>query len=450
MAATLCLAATYSQLAGAAPYPGLDPGIPVYLRPDSRYPSGVHKRDWLESRTRPTTDGQSLQIPQLQRWFRVETGGQYGWLAEDHLLTALKLSSIARTIRDEPDRSAPQLDALRKRRIPKNSQVIILETNGSWSRGRVLGNNDAHQDSWLLNEALKRDPGNQIERGMVFRKSALRATPMKSSRSIATLDEGEEISVVRSQFADGLTWLEVQLDTTSAWLDRRDVWLSMDLLDGSARAGVSGLELRSSPLPNADVVKRVARTEKLRVLTTKYLRWGYVRVPEHGDLWWPISDDIVDQPGFLPPMKITTSDLLSRGLYDMVAGDRETGLRFASARGVFRTRDGREWSKIPKFEDKNYPLTTSSNGWIFAGPYLSRDQGNSFEQWIRWDILVETVKRTTGSSLSRVRISNIVARAKDSPGQDEIQIELDLGRSQPLQLMTDDLGRTWQVLSKTN
>lgn len=432
----------------AAPHPNLDPGIPVYLKPDSRYPSGVHKRDWLESRTKDSGDSQ------MQRWFRVETGGQYGWVAEDHVLTALKLSSIARTVRDEPDRSAPQLDALRKRRIPKNSQVIILETQGSWSRGRVLGDSASHQDSWLLNEALKRDSGNQIERGMVFRPTSLRASPQKSARTIAKMEEGEEISVIRTQFSDGLTWIEVQLETTSAWLDRRDVWLSLDLADGSARSRVPGLELRSSPYPNADVVKRLSMAERLKVLTTKYLRWGHVRIPEHGYLWWPISDDIVDQPGFLPPMKISTGDLLSRGLYDMVAGDRDTGLRFASARGVFRSRDGREWSKIPKFEDKNYPLATTSNGWIFVGPYLSRDQGANFDQWIRWDILVETVKRSTGSMLSRVRISNIIARANsgdgDRPGAgDEIQIELDMGRSQPLQLITEDLGRTWQVLSKT-
>lgn len=449
--AMLTLGLLVSFDAASAPPPNLDPGIPVYLKPDSRYPSGLHKRDWLESRTKNSGDSQ------MQRWFRVETGGQYGWVAEDHVLTALKLSSIARTTRDEPDRSAPQLDALRKRRIPKNSQVIILETTGSWSRGRVLGDSDSHQDSWILNEALKRDPGNQIERGMIFRPTSLRASPQKSARPIAKMEEGEEISVIRTQFSDGLTWIEVQLETTSAWLDRRDVWLSLDLIDGSARSRVPGLELRSSPYPNSDVVKRLAMSEKLKVLTTKYLRWGHVRIPEHGYLWWPISDDVVDQPGFLPPMKISTGDLLTRGLYDMVAGDRDTGLRYASARGVFRTRDGREWSKIPKFEDKNYPLATTSNGWIFVGPYLSRDQGANFDQWIRWDILVETVKRTTGSSLSRVRISNIIARVRDknsdktsdTNGSDEIQIELDLGRSQPLQLITEDLGRSWQVLSKS-
>ncbi len=436
--------------AWALPQQGLEAGISVYLRPDSRYPSGSHKRDWLESRTKQLNDPQLAQVPQLQRWFRVETGGHYGWVAEDHVLTELKLSSIARTLRDEPDRSAPQLDALRKRRIPKNSQFIILETTGTWSRGRVLGNHDAHQDTWILNETLKRDSGNQIERGMVFRSTALRAAPLKTARPITRLEEGEEFSVVRSQFADGTTWLEIQLESTSAWLDRRDVWLSIDLLDGSIRTRISGLELRSSPFPDSDVIKRLSMTEKLKVLNSKYLRWGNVRVPEHGLLWWPISDDFIDQPGLLPPMKITTSDLLSRGLYDIVAGERETGLRFASARGVFRSRDGREWSKIPKFEDKNYPIATSSNGWVFVGPYVSRDQGMNFEQWIRWDILVETVKRTTGASLSRIRLSNIIARAKDFPGRDEIQIELDLGRSQPVQLMTDDLGRSWRVLSNFN
>ncbi|MEK7356930.1 MAG: hypothetical protein AAB250_10800, partial [Bdellovibrionota bacterium] len=60
---------------------------PIYLHPDSRFPSGHHLRSWLENKTRDV---------QMQRWFRVVTQDKaYGWLAEDHLITQLKLTDQA-------------------------------------------------------------------------------------------------------------------------------------------------------------------------------------------------------------------------------------------------------------------------------------------------------------------------------------------------------------------
>lgn len=428
------LAATNAPAASA---PSSAPGIPVYLRPESRYPSGFHARDWLEARTRDSRDAA------MQRWFRVQHAGQYGWVAEDHILTSLKLSSIARTVRSEPDRSAPSLDALRARRIPKGSQVIILETTGSWSRGRVLGESTPNHDSWILNEALVRDQGNQIERGVVFRETPVRLQAKNTSAPIDRLPIFKEISIIKSKFADGHLWLEFQTEAGSAWIDRRDAWLPVDLEDGSARTLVPGLELRSSPYPNSDIIKNLQGPEILKVIDTRYLRWGYVKVPEHGFLWWPISDDRVDQPGFAPPMKVSTTDLLNRAVFDMVASDAVPGLRFASAKGIFKSRDGREWSKIAKFEEKNYPLAVTKSGVILIGPYLSHDHGESFEQWIRWDRLIETIKTETGMPPARLRISNVSVINDNSSAKDNIEIQLDVGRSSPVKMRTQDRGLKW-------
>lgn len=436
---TVLLGVSVPLSLNAAIAAGQEPGIPVYLRPESRYPSGYHARDWLESRTRDSRDAA------MQRWFRIQHAGQYGWVAEDHLLTSLKISSIARTIRDEPDRSAPSLDALRSRRIPKNSQVILLETTGSWSRGRVLGESTPNHDSWILNEALVRDSGNQIERGVVYRETPVRLQAKGSSAPIDRLPMFKEISIIKKKFAEKHLWLEIQTEAGSAWIDRRDVWLPVDLADGSVRTLVSGLELRSAPYPNSDIIKLLHGPEILKVIDSKYLRWGYVKVPEHGFLWWPISDDRVDQPGFVPPMKISTTDLLNRAVFDMVVSDSIPGLRFASANGIFKSRDGREWSKIPKFEEKNYPLAVTKNGLIIVGPYLSRDHGESFEQWIRWDRLVETVKTTTGIPPARLRISHVAVLQEKGDSTDAIEIQLDVGRSVPIRLRTQDRGLQWHL-----
>lgn len=402
-------------------------GTPVYLRLESRFPSGTHPRTWLESRTKEN---------QVQRWFRVKSGETYGWLAEDHVITQLKLSSIARANREEPDRSAPSLDALRGRRITKGSQIIILEIVGSWARVRVLGDDSINQDSWILTEALSRDRGQQIERGFASRHTPLRAVPQLKTGQIDTIDRYHEISVLRRSQG----WLEIQVDAGTAWIERKDVWLAEDFADGSLRPFAAGLELRSAPLPYANVVTRLKGDEKLKVLSTAYLRWGHVKIPEHGWLWWPISDQPEDGEKSLPPVQLSTKDLVERKIYDMAASESVPGLRLASAKGVFVTRDGQKWSMIPRFEDKNYPIVIAKGGPLFVGPYVSNDNGENFEQWIRWDRLVETIKLGTGLPPQKLRLSSL--ESSDREGR-KLSATFDVGRPAPLLVETVDRGQSW-------
>ncbi len=410
-----------------------DADVPVYLNLESRFPSGVHPREWLEIRTKET---------QVQRWFRVVVNGSYGWLAEDHVLTSVKLSSIARMVHDEPDRSQPLMDSLRDRRIAKGSQVIILETVGSWSRGRVLGEDAPNHDSWILNEALMRNPGIQIERGVTFRETPLRLTPKKTAKAIDRWPAFKQISIVNSVANTAGKWIEVQIENGTAFIERTNVWLPQDLRDGSVRALQPGLELRSSPLPHADIVRRLVGTEVLKVVNSKYLRWGKVKVPEHGWLWWPVSEDRLDDPNAIPQLKLTTQDLLARAIYDMASSQSVPGLRFASAKGIFKSRDGIQWSMIPKFENGNYPIEVAKGGLVIVGPYVSNDHGESFEQWIRWDRLVEALKRETGSPPPRVRISKL--QALDTHGK-SIELTLDIGRSKTVRIETPDRGLSWKL-----
>ncbi|MDX9731721.1 MAG: SH3 domain-containing protein [Bdellovibrionales bacterium] len=416
---------------------------PAFLRPDSRFPSSGFKRDWLETRTTEN---------QIQRWFRVTFDGKYGWIPEDHALTGLKLSAIARTVREEPDRTAPALDALSGKRIAKDTQVVILEIRGSWTRIRSLGdealNSNRPRDSWVLNEALARDPGNQIERGLTFVPSQLFPGPNSTLRPIDRIDAFKQISVLKTVNGESGQWLEIQVNKSTAWIERSKVWLAEDLASseqekfGSVRATLQGLELRSAPMPNANVVQTLDGTERLTIIGSRYLRWGKIRAPQHGWLWWPITDDHLDDPGFIPPVKLTSQDLRSRRVYDTARSRAVPGLRFASAQGIFMSRDGKEWSLISKFGDKNYPLSVANNGHLFVGPYLSTDNGENFEQWIRWDRLVETLKRETGKPPAQLRLSKL--KALDGEGL-TLQLLMDVGHGKPLRILTKDRGQSWSL-----
>src|SRR4051812_13128629 len=83
---------------------------PVYLRPNSLFPSGHYERAWLEKRTREE---------EIKNWYHVQTAsGSFGWIAEDHALTALKLSAAAFTAHEASLRREPRLESVTGRKIP--------------------------------------------------------------------------------------------------------------------------------------------------------------------------------------------------------------------------------------------------------------------------------------------------------------------------------------------
>lgn len=444
----LVLFALSAILAGA---PSAQAETQVYLKPESRFSSGQYARPWLEARTKEI---------QIQRWFRVWTKTAdrrtvYGWIAEDHVLTQLRLSSIARLTRNEPDRSKPTLDSIRGHQIPKDSQAIILERIGSWSRVRVLGESSLNRDSWVLNEALTRDPGNQVEKAYVIQSTPIRLQPQLNAKPIESFDPHQEINVLSS---DG-KWLEVQIDSQqrnteiqSGWIERKNVWLSSDLISfhgknisENVRPLFAGLELKSAPLPDANVVARLNGTEALHILGGHYLKWGQVRIQDHGTLWWPITD-VHENDMATPPMTLSTQELVSRSLFDLAASHSIPGFKIASAKGVFQTTDGKSWKKISSFEEKNFPVAITGSSAeklaLFVGPFLSTDQGKTFSEWIRWDRLVQSIKTKTGLPPNKVRLSAL--EMMDDSGQ-RIRLTLDLGRAKPVIVSTKDRGANFTV-----
>ncbi len=78
---------------------------PVFTEPESRFPSGEYSRAWLEDHT---------DASRTQKWFKVRTETKaIGWVAEDHVLSALKFVDQALVKEETPPRSAPSMDAIR-------------------------------------------------------------------------------------------------------------------------------------------------------------------------------------------------------------------------------------------------------------------------------------------------------------------------------------------------
>ena len=106
----------------------------------------------------------------------------------------------------------------------------------------------------------------------------------------------------------------------------------------------------------------------------------------------------------VPQKVITTDQLFSRKIFDVASAK---GLMLASANGVFRSHDGISWEKFPFFGDKNFPLAVSPSGKIYVGPYRSINDGKSFDQYIRWDLVFNALQANGIRAVSELSIKDI-------------------------------------------
>ncbi|MES2963508.1 MAG: hypothetical protein V4760_06430 [Bdellovibrionota bacterium] len=409
---------------------------PIYLAPDSRFPSGHHPRSWLESKTRGV---------QTQRWFRVVTKDKaYGWLAEDHLITTLKLTDQAELVRDTPARTERRLDAILGRPVlKKKTQVLILEIVGSWARVQSLKESDP-QNAWVPTEDMKAlisESGPQ--RAYLPHTVAIRVQPDVRARALTRVPEGSYVHLISIK----KDWLEVRTASAFGFIARNEAVLAVDLGEKGAHPAIALAPLRSAPLPYADLLRSLPRTQALKVVDEKSLRWGEVTIRDSGKFWWPIADDTEDEPAKknATPVTIATSELFQRKIYDMAASKAIPSLKFASADGIYRTVDGEEWKKIPLFSDQNYPISVASTGAVFIGPYVSEDHGETFQQWIRWDALVSALSPDDGKPDDGKKLGILEIKPQDSAGR-RVKLKLDLGRGKSMQVVTDDQGLSWRTL----
>lgn len=414
--------------------------MPVFLKPDSRFATGHQARSKLEEKTRKV---------QFQRWFRVQTKDKvYGWIAEDHALTSLKLASQVRFTEDTPARRAPELDAILGRPIVKNgTTALVLEISGSWSRVQPFPAAD-FPEAWVPNEKLAPvlSGGVATTRAFVYQNADLKVDSAAASRTLTKIEEGTYVQIIRAKEA----WLEVQTGRYQGFIKKSEAWTTDDLGEKGVRAAISLAPLRSAPLPYADLVRSLSFSSTLTQLSSQTLRWGLASTKEQGDVWWPMSDEADAQE--IASLKATertsdisekipTSLLFARKIYDMATSRAVPSLKFVSAEGIFRTVDGEQWTRIPLFRDQNYPIAVARSGAVFIGPYVSEDHGETFQQWIRWDALVSSLSRRLDVSPRNLKILEI--RPEDAAGH-KVTLRLNLGIGEPVRVATDDQGLSWR------
>jgi hypothetical protein len=421
---------------------GLAPGLicrahatPVYLRVDSRFPSGERPRKWLEAKTSKV---------QNQLWVRVQTpDGTVGWLPEDHLVTPLKLATEAVLTSDARTRSESANDAIKQPRLERGTRVLILEVADGWARTQPLPATE-NGVAWLPANQLKPSLTAQTKKVFIPKSTTVYVMPAppKSARKLGALREGSFVQTLKI----APEWIEIAFGGAHGYIRRTDAVTLDDLIDTTeilhALPLLTPLPLRSSPLPFSNVAKTLTGGVKLKIIGESPLRWGQARLADLGEVWWPMSDD-GDDESRLTATRLPTRELFSRKIFDMAANPSVPNEKYISAQGIFHSNDGEQWTRIPFFKEENHPIAIARNGSLFVGAFESRDKGRTFQSWIRWDSLIATLKnryRTTPQGLKIIEI-----RPENSSGK-EITLRLDIGLAKPVRVFTADQGNSWQAL----
>lgn len=423
---------------------------PIYLGPESLFPSGSLQRTWLEANTKRV---------QFQRWFKVATSdGTVGWIAEDHTLTPLQLADIA-IVRDaSPGRTRPELDAFTDQAmIEKGTEVLILEIKGSWARVYPLPLRERNE-TWVQTSNLNAKMNSATQKAFALKSVPIRVMPGTNSRAISQLRAGSFVHLVSSKPG----WLEITRGVEHGFIRSDEASTLADLQSEEVRPIRSLTPLRRAPLPFADVVRTVNTSTRLKLLSNETLRWGEVKAPEIGPAWWPMGDSLSERAAIElkkqslpnPPtaeLKIRTHDLMARKVFALASSRAVPNLRFASARGIFRSINGEDWTLLKGFNLANYPIAIANGGAVFIGPYVSEDHGETFSQWIKWDNLVARFGNSRHFHLADLQTKDLAEPSSvrilkiqplDAAGR-QVILKLGVGRRK-MSFRTDDQGANWR------
>ena len=146
-------------------------------------------------------------------------------------------------------------------------------------------------------------------------------------------------------------------------------------------------------------------------------------------------------------LMMRTHQLFDRKLFDVASASH---IMLASAKGIFKSYDGNLWQRLVFFEDKDFPVAISPTGKIYVGPYRSTDQGKSFQQYIKWDLVFNALKTSGIHAVAQLRIKDIEFL---NHNEERLRVTLNIGRdwSQKMKLATIisyDEGKSWRSASQ--
>lgn len=323
----------------------------------------------------------------------------------------------------------------------QNENYLLTEIKGSWA---LVEKKQGQKKEWLSVQELSENP-KDLGCAMTLIATSLRASPTWKSDRILSVPEKTRLFIEKTEGS----WLLVRFysgtSSTLGYVDINNVLLKVDFAQEVQTADQKwhpflyreGTTLFLANNTNADLKKIIAlRSRKdlgvmLETLRDKNLLlrqnvvikkseaqvWAVSQLKEHGKVYWKYQ-----LPKSEGAPTLSKNDILKREIFSVAWSPSNPKIGLASSYGVFFTFDGgNEWTQLSQFKSENHPVQIHEDGSWYVGSFKSKDQGKTFNPYIRMDHLTRLIQSQTKYAPRILKLSEITFT------KNFLQIKIDTG-----------------------
>ncbi|MBX2986353.1 MAG: SH3 domain-containing protein [Bdellovibrionaceae bacterium] len=315
-------------------------------------------------------------------------------------------------------------DAGPRGEVSRGARAELLQTRPPWARIRARG-----QEGWLPLSRLENvndDPGVFVALIDTF----VRERAADAGRVLTTLPRGARVTPL-AHLAGG--WIRARVGEKTGFIDSHHLvgradfatwawrhkhgWVLVSHREGDVLKTRDGKNLPLAEVTGYNTDPRRAVVSRLRepgpplrahveIQRTDATVWAVSQLDGHGEVWWK-KQNLVVSAGPARGDTLSTEELLKRHVfsYSLVGTQKIQGL--VSAKGVWKTEDGATWTRLSQFGDQDLPVAIRGRDGWFVGVHQSRDRGESFEPYLRWDLLSRNIESKLQRPPRYVRLQKV-------------------------------------------
>jgi hypothetical protein len=379
----------------------LPEAIRFFKSPESLFPSGQASREDLEK----NSVSAQTQVDYTALWNK-----QTYHLKSPQILKEFQLITQAQTLRMTLSRREPRTSAKVVIPVTPAEKVKVIESRQFWTQIEFK-----KQIGWVPTSDLK-PVSEDLGLAMSFVDSFLRKKPNYESEPLTTISKN---TFFKNYQVTG-QWLQVEYKNKLGFIDINHVYLRADFAKWAHHRKMGWIRTKNREnhflrtedqilLPLEEITGLIGGTHRALMLEStpdgpqirslvqlKSLegqQWKSSHLKGHGLVWWKKSDTSLGAAPLATeaPKTLSTEQILDKDIFSYSFVDAKSFKGLISARGVYKSNDGLTWQKIETFAGNNEPVAIIPNKGWYVGAYRSLDEGKTFEPYIRWDKMTESI-----------------------------------------------------------
>ncbi len=374
------------------------PATAFYKTPESLFVSGYASKNDLLAQTRQSY---------TEFNFEAAIGSKTLNVQNEQILREINVAWKVKIKKASPLYMAADLNSPQLLRLNENQLLEIQSLQGAFARVR----HSAGKMGYVLTSSLdivESDPGHWVN----IAPLSLKSEPKANAKQLLLIPALSRFTLLKIQSGFGLiqagsyqgyasmTELIGRVDFAEfGWDNSKKVWERIRYRDGlsvivSADKRINLNHFRAfRGSKNRALISgehsALAKGTRIDLVKPQAIRWTQSEVKGHGLIWWR-RDLLSDTIGI---ETITTAELLKKKLSG-ISYDSKTKKGLASAGGIYKTTDGKNWKRVRFFGNDDWPVCIHPAGVWFVGTFRSTDEGKTFEPSLKYTDLARLLQNS--------------------------------------------------------